>query len=83
MLWNSGIEANKEIARKQKRRLQYFSNRPAFTSLVAGESSQFNLLLPSSPTLSGAAISVQGSAATAANALTIATSNGLSGVVGL
>ena len=26
MLWNSGIEANKEIARKQKRRLQYFSN---------------------------------------------------------
>lgn len=26
MLWNSGIEANKEIARKQKRRLKYFSN---------------------------------------------------------
>ena len=26
MLWNSGIEANKEIARKQKRRLQYYSN---------------------------------------------------------
>jgi hypothetical protein len=25
-LWNSGIEANKEIARKQKRRLTYFSN---------------------------------------------------------
>ena len=25
-LWNSGIEANKEIARKQKRKLQYFSN---------------------------------------------------------
>ena len=25
-LWNSGIEANKEIARKQKRRLPYFSN---------------------------------------------------------
>jgi hypothetical protein len=25
-LWNSGIEANKEIARKQKRRLSYFSN---------------------------------------------------------
>ena len=26
MLWNSGIESNKEVARKQKRRLQYFSN---------------------------------------------------------
>ena len=26
VLWNSGIEANKEIARKQKRRLTYFSN---------------------------------------------------------
>ena len=26
MLWNSGIEANKEVARKQKRRLKYFSN---------------------------------------------------------
>ena len=26
MLWNSGIEANKDIARKQKRRLKYFSN---------------------------------------------------------
>jgi len=25
-LWNSGVEANKEIARKQKRRLAYFSN---------------------------------------------------------
>ena len=25
-LWNSGIEANKEIARKQKRRLVYMSN---------------------------------------------------------
>tara|TARA_B100000949_G_scaffold235157_1_gene256815 strand:+ start:474 stop:1361 length:888 start_codon:yes stop_codon:yes gene_type:complete len=25
-LWNSGIEANKEIARKQKRRLSYYSN---------------------------------------------------------
>ena len=25
-LWNSGIEANKEIARKQKRRLTYVSN---------------------------------------------------------
>jgi hypothetical protein len=25
-LWNSGIEANKEIARKQKRRLSYISN---------------------------------------------------------
>lgn len=25
-LWNSGIEANKEIARKQKRRLYYYSN---------------------------------------------------------
>ena len=25
-LWNSGIEANKEIARKQKRRLTYISN---------------------------------------------------------
>lgn len=25
-LWNSGIEANKEIVRKQKRRLSYFSN---------------------------------------------------------
>lgn len=25
-LWNSGIEANKEIVRKQKRRLAYFSN---------------------------------------------------------
>ena len=59
------------------------ANLGAFTSLVAGDSSQFNLLLPSSPTLIGAAISVQGSAATAANALTVATSNGLSGVVGL
>ena len=26
MLWNSGVEANKEIARKQKRRLTYISN---------------------------------------------------------
>ena len=26
VLWNSGIEANKEIARKQKRRLTYFAN---------------------------------------------------------
>jgi len=26
VLWNSGIEANKEIARKQKRRLKYVSN---------------------------------------------------------
>ena len=26
MLWNSGVEANKEIARKQKRRLHYISN---------------------------------------------------------
>lgn len=26
MLWNSGIEANKDIARKQKRRLTYISN---------------------------------------------------------
>jgi len=26
ILWNSGIEANKEIARKQKRRLKYISN---------------------------------------------------------
>ena len=26
MLWNSGIESDKEIARKQKRKLQYFSN---------------------------------------------------------
>ena len=26
VLWNSGIDANKEIARKQKRRLTYFSN---------------------------------------------------------
>jgi len=26
MLWNSGIESNKEIARKQKRRLKYVSN---------------------------------------------------------
>ena len=26
VLWNSGIEANKEIARKQKRRLKYISN---------------------------------------------------------
>ncbi len=26
VLWNSGVEANKEIARKQKRRLTYFSN---------------------------------------------------------
>ena len=26
MLWNSGVESNKEIARKQKRRLKYFSN---------------------------------------------------------
>lgn len=25
-LWNSGVESNKEIARKQKRRLQYISN---------------------------------------------------------
>jgi len=25
-LWNSGIEANKEVARKQKRRLTYVSN---------------------------------------------------------
>lgn len=25
-LWNSGVDANKEIARKQKRRLSYFSN---------------------------------------------------------
>lgn len=25
-LWNSGVEANKEIARKQKRRLSYFAN---------------------------------------------------------
>ena len=25
-LWNTGIEANKEIARKQKRRLHYVSN---------------------------------------------------------
>jgi hypothetical protein len=25
-LWNSGVEANKEIARKQKRRLYYYSN---------------------------------------------------------
>jgi hypothetical protein len=25
-LWNSGIEANKEIARKQKRRLKYYAN---------------------------------------------------------
>jgi hypothetical protein len=25
-LWNSGVEANKEIARKQKRRLHFFSN---------------------------------------------------------
>ena len=25
-LWNSGIEANKEVARKQKRRLTYISN---------------------------------------------------------
>ena len=25
-LWNSGIEANKEVARKQKRRLNYTSN---------------------------------------------------------
>ena len=25
-LWNSGVEANKEIARKQKRRLTYMSN---------------------------------------------------------
>ena len=25
-LWNSGIEANKEVARKQKRKLTYFSN---------------------------------------------------------
>ena len=25
-LWNSGIEANKEVARKQKRKLQYYSN---------------------------------------------------------
>ena len=26
VLWNSGVEANKEIARKQKRRLKYISN---------------------------------------------------------
>lgn len=26
MLWNSGIESNKDIARKQKRRLKYYSN---------------------------------------------------------
>jgi hypothetical protein len=26
MLWNSGIESNKDLARKQKRRLQYISN---------------------------------------------------------
>ena len=26
MLWNSGVESNKDIARKQKRRLKYFSN---------------------------------------------------------
>jgi hypothetical protein len=26
MLWNSGIESNKDVARKQKRRLKYFSN---------------------------------------------------------
>ena len=25
-LWNTGVEANKEIARKQKRRLHYVSN---------------------------------------------------------
>jgi hypothetical protein len=25
-LWNSGVEANKEIARKQKRRLSYYAN---------------------------------------------------------
>ena len=25
-LWNSGVESDKEIARKQKRKLQYFSN---------------------------------------------------------
>ena len=25
-LWNSGLESDKEIARKQKRKLQYFSN---------------------------------------------------------
>jgi len=26
MLWNSGIESNKDVARKQKRRLKYYSN---------------------------------------------------------
>ena len=25
-LWNSGVESDKEIARKQKRKLQYYSN---------------------------------------------------------
>ena len=25
-LWNTGVESDKEIARKQKRKLQYFSN---------------------------------------------------------
>ena len=25
-LWNSGVESNKEIARKQKRRLNYWAN---------------------------------------------------------
>ena len=58
------------------------ANLGAFANLVAVGSSQFNLLLPSTPSLVGSAISVQGTAATAANALTVATSNGLSGVVG-
>ena len=53
----------------------------AFPNLFAVETSQTNLLPPSTPSLIGSGISAQGTAAMAATALTIATPKGLSGVV--
>ena len=52
-----------------------------FSGLI-GSSSQFNVLLPSQPSLIGAMATLQGAASTSLNAIGFATSNGLSVVVG-
>ena len=59
------------------------ANLAAFSALASGGVATFSLSVPNDPALSGASLSVQATAATALNSLTIATSNGLLGTFGL
>ena len=59
------------------------ANLTAFSALAAGGAATFSVSVPNDPALNGASLSVQATASTALNSLTIATSNGLLGTFGL